>query len=295
MLKERFALNLADGTRLEIEAADETAAPIVSFLAKAAQLVPATGSSNACRLAVARNQRTVQGADCVCELGPLEISRLRVQNIGSARTFVQASERLSEEQWRWQQLVRLSACIGRETLPRGGVMLHSGLAAIGTRDEARGVLLAGRSGVGKSTASRRLPPPWHPLADDVTLVVRASDGSFWAHPWPTWSRFFGPEAGDGSDTWKVDEAVQLRAVFVLEQGEKARLEPLGRGHAVAQLAELARQTSMLMVRDWPQEELAAFNRLLFANIGALARVLPAYRLHTDLGAAFWGEIEKVLC
>ena len=74
------------------------------------------------------------------------------------------------QQWRWQQLARLSACIARETLPNGGVMLHGGLATVPLAPGPGGVLLAGRSGVGKSTASRRLPPTWRSLADDVTLV-----------------------------------------------------------------------------------------------------------------------------
>ena len=155
-------------------------------------------------------------------------------------------------------------------------------------------LLAGRSGVGKSTASRRLPPAWRSLADDVTLVVRKPDGSYWAHPWPTWSRFFGFEAGDGSDSWKVEEAIGLKALFILEQGPGVRLERLGRGQAAAQLGELARQTSTQMVRGWPLAELAAFNLQRFANIRALAWALPVFRLHTSLDGAFWEEIERVL-
>jgi len=157
-----------------------------------------------------------------------------------------------------------------------------------------GILLAGRSGVGKSTAARRLPPPWRALADDVVLVVPAGDGAYWAHPWPTWSRFFGEERGDGSDTWDVQRAVPLRAIFVLEQGEEDRVEPLGPGHAVALLAELARQTSTHFLRGWPLDELAAFNRQRFENLCALVRAVPAYTLYVSLTGTFWDEIARLM-
>jgi SynChlorMet cassette protein ScmC len=210
---------------------------------------------------------------------------------------------ITEEQWFWQQLVRLSACIGRETHARGGVLLHSGLAAYpGSPPLSRtertgiesGVLLAGRSGVGKSTAIRRLPSPWDSLADDVTLVVRDEWGMYWAHPWPTWSRFFGEGAGDGSDTWDVQQAVPLWAIFVLEQGEKDRAEPMGPGHAVCLLAELGLQTSTQALIGMPLDEIAAFNLQRFENLCDLVQAVPAYLLDVSLNGTFWEEIERVL-
>jgi hypothetical protein len=221
---------------------------------------------------------------------------------------LRVADPLTEERWFWQQLMRLSAGIAREIL-WGGVLLHSGLAAFrdqlspspkgGGSDRVRsggegGILLAGRSGVGKSTASRRLPPPWRTLADDMTLVVYDGQGTYWAHPWPTWSRFFGEGKGDGSDTWDVQQAVPLRAIFVLERGETDRAEPLGPGHAVALLAELARQTSTQFLRGLSRDEIAAFNHQRFDNLCALVRAVPAYTLHLSLDGAFWEEIERTI-
>jgi serine kinase of HPr protein (carbohydrate metabolism regulator) len=57
------------------------------------------------------------------------------------------------------QLVRLSAFLGKEAQAHGGVLLHGGLAVHPGPSGPHGVLLAGPSGVGKSTASRRLPRP----------------------------------------------------------------------------------------------------------------------------------------
>jgi len=147
---------------------------------------------------------------------------------------------------------------------------------------------------------RRLPPPsagrcaWRALADDATLVVRDAAGQYWTHPWPTWSRFFGPEAGDGSDTWDVQRAAPLRAIFVLEQGDEDRAEPLGPGHTVCLLAELARQTSTHFLRGWPLDEVAAFNLQRFENLCALVRAVPAYTLHVSLAGAFWDEMARAL-
>jgi len=150
--------------------------------------------------------------------------------------------------------------------------------------------------VGKSTASTRLPPPWRALADDVTLVVRDREGVYWAHPWPTWSWFFGKEdRRPGGGVWDVQQAVPLRAIFVLEQGDEDRVEPMGPGHAVALLAELARQASTYYLRGKPLDEIAAFNFQRFENLCALVRTVPAYLLHVSLDGAFWIEIERVIC
>ncbi|MBN1939147.1 MAG: SynChlorMet cassette protein ScmC, partial [Candidatus Aminicenantes bacterium] len=213
---------------------------------------------------------------------------------------------MTEDRRTWVRLARISAAIGRETLDRGGVLIHGGLAATplspagrnfdspgGSRGGA-GILLAGRSGVGKSTASRRLPPPWRSLCDDVTLVVRDEAGRYWAHPFPTWSRFFGEEAGDGSDTWDLQETVPLNAIFVLEQGPDDRAEPIGGGHTLALLSELANQATNRFSTGCPIEAIAAFHLARYHNLCALVRAVPAHLLHVSLTGAFWGEVARVL-
>jgi SynChlorMet cassette protein ScmC len=129
----------------------------------------------------------------------------------------------------------------------------------------------------------------------VTLVVRDEEGSYWAHPLPTWSCFFGPKAGDGSDSWAVQQAVPLRAIVILEQGTEDRIQPLGPGHALALLAELARQASSHLVLGMPLDEITALNSQRFDNLCALVQAVPAYLLHVSLNGAFWTEIERVIC
>jgi SynChlorMet cassette protein ScmC len=148
--------------------------------------------------------------------------------------------------------------------------------------------------VGKSTASRRLPHPWRALADDMTLLVRDGGGAYLAHPWPTWSWFFGKEDHRSGGVWDVQQATPLRAIFVLEQGDEDRAEPMGPGHAVALLAELARQASRHVLRGMPLDEIGAFNLQQFENLCALVRAVPAFSLHMRLDGAFWKEIESVI-
>lgn len=288
-----FSLSLAGGAPLALCAGDETAAPVVDFLARAARLsrAPNPLPPGARRLLVVTGAEQHSIPTCagarVYALEPTDTLQpwRRRQN----PTALPAP--LTSEQWLCQQLVRLSACIAHETQP-GGVLLHSGLVLLPGNEG--GVLLAGRSGVGKSTAAHRLPPLWRALADDATLVVRDGQGAYWAHPWPTWSRFFGVEKGDGRDTWDVQAAAPLRAIFILEQGAADRIEPLGPGYAVALLTELAQQTAAHFLHGLPLDEIAAFNRQRFETLCALVQSTPTYMLHASLTGAFWDEITRVL-
>jgi SynChlorMet cassette protein ScmC len=303
---------LADGTRLALHAEDETAARVLDFLARAAALAPPPLPSEEKHKERVRRLLLVTdvgrnglptylsdaGSDAavVFSVEPTDTLRPR-----SWKAPAERPEPLTAEEWLCQQIVRLSACIARETLPQGGVMLHSGLAArpnlpgFQNLTGLDGILLAGRSGVGKSTTSMRLPPPWRALADDATLVVCDGEGVYWAHPWPTWSRFFGKgDQRPGGGVWDVQQAMPLQAIFVLEQGDEDRVEPMGPAHAVALLAELARQTSRHFLKGMPPDEIAAFNLQRFENLCALARAVPVYLLYVSLDGTFWTEIERVI-
>ena len=312
-----YALSLADGGCLRLASADPSARRILDFWAEKAGLKPAVAAEAAFpRLLVVTGELrespnssrpdlflpgsfSAEPGDIVCPLTPSsELKRIRRIDIVKARKIgaEAVAEPMKEEEWFWQQLVRISACVGRTVQPRGGVLIHSGLAAYLPEPdlEPRGFLLAGRSGVGKSTAGRRLPMPWISLADDITLIVRPSAGNYLAHPFPTWSRFFGQEKGDGSDTWETTRPVPLKAVFVLEQGEKDRIEPLGPGHALSLLVELAAQASSRLVSGFSLDQIMNFNQERFDNLCALVKSIPAYLLHVSLNGTFWEEIGRTL-
>jgi len=182
---------------------------------------------------------------------------------------------------------RIAATVARVALGRGGLLLHAALAEY----QGSGFAMAGPSGVGKSTASSRLRPPWRSLCDDAALVVRDRTEQWWAHPWPTWSRFF--QGGSGG-SWPVERAIPLRAIFFLSQSPSDGLEPVNATQATALTLESA--VGLVWEANRLTDEGAA--RVLSSDgvraARALASAVPAYALKLSLGGRFWREIERVL-
>jgi SynChlorMet cassette protein ScmC len=181
----------------------------------------------------------------------------------------------------------VALAIARDAERRGGLLLHAALAARGNA----GVILAGPSGVGKTTASLRLPPPWTSLCDDTTLVVRDGHGRFFAHPWPTWSHFF---EGGGERTWSVADAVPLRAVCFLAQAKQDRADRVRRAEATGLLLESSRQPGRYLSRDTSSAIAREEHLMLFDRACALARAVPCFVLQVSLDGAFWHELDRIL-
>lgn len=173
------------------------------------------------------------------------------------------------------------------TVRRGGLPLHSALV----ERDGRGVLLVGRSGVGKSTACRRLPPRWSVLCDDLALAVRRPGGGFAVHPLPTWSAV-GPNLEKRA--WDIKQGVHLSAVFFLTQADEDEVIPAGRATASVILADAA----MTIFRSVRVQEQSLEKKLLggnaFANAAAMARSVPSFILRLSLTGRFWEKIEEAL-
>jgi hypothetical protein len=274
-------LVLADGSHWEIAAGDEEAAAIVSQLGCAMQLRLTTGASEPahhgklCRLLVQVDAHT-SAAD-----GHVPWAS---ESDGVVDCILSPCEHWGGP---YVNLMRLSLVFAREAQARGGVLIHGALA----ERNGMGVILAAPGGMGKTTASNRLPAPWRSLCDDTTLVVRDPQGNYWAHPWPTWSRFL--DGGPGG-TWDVQSAVPLRGIFFLARAAEDRVERVGPGHAVSLLVENVRQASMFMPLGLFKEELRALYLERFNNLCALVLVIPAHVLHLSSIGAFWQEIEQAL-
>ena len=297
-------LVLADGSRWDIAAGDKKAAVIVSRLAKTMQLC-AIGTS------IERTQST-SATPKTAKSEPLDhgIARrflVRVESRdpeGSAtvshtpmpfdnNAFVDcALPSIDHGNGLYFQLMTLSSILACDAQGRGAVLLHGALA----EKDGIGVLLAAPGGTGKTTASNRLAAPWRSRCDDATLVVRDARGSFWAHPWPTWSRFLeAGSAGNRSETsWDVQSAVPLKGIFFLSQALEDRAESVGPGHGVSLLVECAKQASQLMTRGLSKENARPLHLERFDNLCSLARAVPAHVLRISLTGAFWQEIERTL-
>ncbi len=285
---------LADGTVWNIAAQDERASVILSNFSSASQLQPTampltqplSGSPEMVRHGRAewslhdRMQRLLvlvdtdkmawasppvqHDASIICVVGPADDSRFLA----------------------WH-LVRLSMTIVGHMEAKGGILLHGGLAEW----EGSGAILAGPGGVGKTTASLRLRPPWRSWSDDATLVVRDNDGVYWAHPWPTWSEFM---CGGSGGSWNVQRAIPLKGIFFLGQAEEDTVALLGGGEAACRLIESAEQSSWPMWRGMDKAEIRAFRLRRLDNACALAQSVPCYLLGISLTGAFWHAMEHVM-
>jgi SynChlorMet cassette protein ScmC len=168
----------------------------------------------------------------------------------------------------------------------GGLVLHASLVA--RNDE--GALLLGSSGVGKSTCSERIQPPWRSLCDDLVLVVKVDSGVYRAHPLPTWSYVL---SGYSSRKWKVREHTSVRAIFFLEQGETDLVEKVGNGQAAVSLYNCIgqiyrREASM------SSGEKRIWRKKLFENSCELVKAVPSFLLRVNLRGRFWQSMDEVM-
>ena len=186
------------------------------------------------------------------------------------------------------QMTDLAKTIALWTIPQGGLLLHGALV----EKDGYGVILAGPGGVGKSTASSRIPLPWHALCDDATLVVRDEKGQFFAHPWPTWSRFY--DNGPGG-TWDVEKAVPLRTIFFLNQAPEDSAGPLAVPEATAYLVESIHQVMGPPVPGYCDSvDSPGLCSGELSAVTALVRSVPVHLLRISLTGQFWTEVQRML-
>ena len=224
-------MKLADGSRWSISAGDAQAASIVSQFGEAMQLSLLDYSASL----VSSDFETGKPLPAQYSDEPLGYRLLVLFDGEDSPTFLprQYPLKLFEDQglvvcplrhWdgeteRFVHLVQLSLILARQAQTCGGILLHGALADW----NGLGVILAAPGGTGKTTASNRLPAPWKSLSDDLTLIVRDSQKNYWAHPWPTWSRFLW--GGSGGE-WNVQKAVPLGGIFFLTFGPMKTRWPL---------------------------------------------------------------------
>jgi SynChlorMet cassette protein ScmC len=185
--------------------------------------------------------------------------------------------------------IQMMKIIHRDVLARDGLFLHGALA----ERNGCGIILAGHSGVGKTTASIRLPSPWRSLSDDMTLVVRDEQGRYWGHPWPTWSFFW--ESNNSGRKWDVSYAVPLKGLFFLAQAGEDRAERVGAGQAACMLLETAQQATSGRLDDKSiNGDLTAMNLQLFKNACIMAKSVKSFILNVSLNGQFWNEMDLAL-
>jgi SynChlorMet cassette protein ScmC len=184
------------------------------------------------------------------------------------------------------QLRRPLFPVFEEAIRAGGLPLHGALV----ERRGAGVILVGRSGAGKSTCCRRLPPGWQVLGDDMAIVVRTDDGGFRAQPLPTWSAF---ESGGNGWPCRANRSVPLRVVFILHQAPEDGIEPLS-GAKTALIIERACEEALIPFDLFRPDQGSSLDRHIFANAVSLAAAVPAVRLRVSLEGRFWEKVDDVL-
>ncbi len=168
----------------------------------------------------------------------------------------------------------------------GGLPFHAGL--IEHSDTA--VLLAARSGVGKSTACRRLPVGWRALCDDEALVLQHEQDGYQACPLPTWSALIEK----GINSWDMDRTGSLKRIFFLDKSDRDFATPLTPMQSATLYTKSADQ---VFSRYWPAmqpDDKRLLRSRIFSNACCLSRSLPGSVLHLTRYGDFWRIIEDVL-
>ena len=156
-----------------------------------------------------------------------------------------------------------------------------------------GVLLVGKSDMGKTTCSMRVPKPWYAPADDDTLVVPDEEGRYVAHPFPTWSEFL--HRPRSLKKWEVHRHVPLAGVFFLDKAAQDDIRPLQKSMAAYFLtkATLSVSRPMCYAKLEPSERLE-IKRVYFENMAELSRSVPIFILSVSLHGKFWTLIERAV-
>lgn len=176
--------------------------------------------------------------------------------------------------------------IGLYAQADGGMLVHGALA----EKDGAGVILAGRSGAGKTTASRRFQPPWRSLCDDTALIMQGPDGVYRAHPWPTWGMVL-----DGSrNCWPVGKSVPVRGIFFLDKSESPSVYRIGDGRSICMLLEASEQASWPITNRMEAAPVRMIRMNRFENACRMVKALPCYVLRLNMTGPFWDDIESVL-
>ena len=147
-----------------------------------------------------------------------------------------------------------------------GFLVH---AASAIRN-SRAYVFAGRSGAGKTTLARLAPPDVTLLSDEISYVRRVDDG---------YVAFGTPFAGELTQPGENTSA-PLAALYLLEQGPAARVEPLPEAEAVRRLL----QNILFFAED------AALVEKVFETACEFTRRVPVARLVFPPDARAWEAI-----
>ena len=261
---------------------DDRAEPVISALARAMSLTPVLSGE--------------------FETSSTELRSLRVEISSDSTSIVLQEDQPvvchilppDDDHVLLHNMMAITQTIVRGENMQGNLLIHGALAQSANHPQ-KGILLAGPGNVGKTTASNRLPPPWRSLSDDTSLVTKDPDGRYYAHPWPTWSRFFSTDGTSlkQDNQWKVEQRIPLEAIFFLRQADEDHVTPLSETSSLAFLMETVLQVSPRR-KALTMGEARLIEEKLFTAATELVRSIPSYTLACSMTGKFWEIIEKIM-
>lgn len=154
---------------------------------------------------------------------------------------------------------------------RNGLILHSN----GFDIKGNGILLAGESGVGKSTLSNMLKQQEFKILCDDRMFVTAKESDFWIHG--NWCHGTVPDTSAGS--------LPLKAVLFLEQSAVNHIEEIHQKKGVARHLLRALVHPLLPPAGWDKT---------FDMIETLVRSVKCYRVQFDLSGNICDMIRELV-
>ena len=168
----------------------------------------------------------------------------------------------------------------------GGVPIHAALVEI----HNYGVLISASGGTGKSTCCTRIQQPWRAICDDESLVLLDKQSQYMVHPIPTWGSLLEQD----SNSWDVQRAFPLRAIFFLERSEFDEVAPIGQGQASVLINDAVSWIWFRSLKNTDRQEKIKLSKEIFDNSCRIARSLPTFMLRASLTGKFWKVMEKAL-
>ncbi|PWR71746.1 SynChlorMet cassette protein ScmC [Methanospirillum stamsii] len=190
-----------------------------------------------------------------------------------------------------KKMNKIASCafgIASYFIPYGGFLIHGALI----EKNGCGIVLSGPSGIGKSTASKRIPPPWCSLSDDATLILKHDNGSYHAHPWPTWSTFFNNGTGG---KWDTKKSVPLKGLFFLKQSDIDLVEKIQLHNKFIMVFECIQHMFKRCEHNFREpNNIREVYKKEIKNVGDFITSVPIYLLQNTLSGKFWESIELII-
>lgn len=187
----------------------------------------------------------------------------------------------------WKVLHVIAYKIGCQISKSGGLPVHSALF----EHRGKGILIAGKSGAGKTTMFSNAPSHWKAMADDCAFVVKSNQG-YVVHPYVTPSELLAEKKQSVRD---INISTSLKGLFFLEQSAFDDIEQISRLKAASALYEVAASSLVFYYRDFLNDpQLKNLRKDLFNNACDIVNVVPAYRLRASRYNTIWPILEKAI-